>query len=317
MKKIVIFGIVFVLFLGLMETPFVAVYQVASHPVETVSDFLGGLLGFDVLDDLLEDLEDFDTDDLAEIYYLNVEGIKDVIDTVVTEYDTVYNVTEVKLSKIFMFLEYEEIDIDDARLLSNYISDNMPDEMDYKALIDWLLETEPFASQAKNKEISKDDLALYYGLTSYSSTDKVDISTVSGIGNKIVAIAKSKLDCPYYWGKTGPDYFDCSGLVYYCLTNAGVSTSRLTASGYSKSFTTISYSSLHPGDLITFSYNNGKTVSHIGIYVGNGQMIHASGEGSTCKGNHVSRGHVVKYGNVSKGSYYYNHIYNCKRVYSS
>jgi Cell wall-associated hydrolases (invasion-associated proteins) len=147
----------------------------------------------------------------------------------------------------------------------------------------------------------------------YSVFGETDISKLTEVSQKILAIAKSKLNCPYHWGKSGPDQFDCSGLVYYCLSHAGVKGSRSTASGYSKQFKTIPYSSLQPGDLITISYD-GKTVSHIGIYAGEGKMIHASGEGSTCLGNHVERGHVVKYGNVSKGSFFFKHIYNCKRV---
>ncbi|MCD8028763.1 MAG: NlpC/P60 family protein [Erysipelotrichaceae bacterium] len=134
----------------------------------------------------------------------------------------------------------------------------MPDEMDYELLVDWLIDNEPFSSQISSKGFTADDLLTSFEVISLldsSSDSEVDVSSVSGLGNKIVTVAKSKLGCRYWWGKSGPDYFDCSGFVYYCLKQAGVSVSRLTASGYasSSSFTTISYSQLQAGDLITFS----------------------------------------------------------------
>lgn len=84
---------------------------------------------------------------------------------------------------------------------------------------------------------------------------------------------------PYYLGGNGPNCFDCSGLVYYCLKQVGINVGRLTAHGYSE------YSgweliddcnNLIRGDLI-FYHNTGSTyVSHVAVYLGNGYYIHAS-----------------------------------------
>ncbi|MFR0357760.1 C40 family peptidase [Streptomyces sediminimaris] len=85
-----------------------------------------------------------------------------------------------------------------------------------------------------------------------------------------VAYAYSKLGSPYVWGATGPDAFDCSGLVQAAYHSAGVSLPRTTYSQIDAG-RRVSRSELAPGDLVFF-YSG---ISHVGIYVGNGQMIHA------------------------------------------
>lgn len=95
----------------------------------------------------------------------------------------------------------------------------------------------------------------------------------------MIATAKKQLGDRYILGNEGPNSFDCSGLVYYCLKEAGSNRRRLNAAGYSnvsdwKKIT--SYSDLKKGDLIFF-YNDGKTkVGHVGIYIGGGEMVDAS-----------------------------------------
>jgi cell wall-associated NlpC family hydrolase len=85
-----------------------------------------------------------------------------------------------------------------------------------------------------------------------------------------IAYARSKLGSPYVWGATGPDAFDCSGLVQAAYRSAGVSLPRTT---YSQINTgqRVSLSELQPGDLVFFYPG----VTHVGLYIGNGQMIHA------------------------------------------
>ncbi|MGV9450617.1 NlpC/P60 family protein [Streptomyces sp. NPDC003635] len=85
-----------------------------------------------------------------------------------------------------------------------------------------------------------------------------------------VAYAYQKLGSPYVWGATGPNAFDCSGLTQAAYRAAGVSLPRTTYSQIGAG-RRVSRSELLPGDLVFF-YSG---ISHVGIYVGNGQMIHA------------------------------------------
>lgn len=97
--------------------------------------------------------------------------------------------------------------------------------------------------------------------------------------DKVIKAAKSKLGCEYILGDRGPDTFDCSGFIYWCLRQAGVSCTRLNAAGFSNktSWTKItSISDLEKGDLIFFKSDESSRVSHCGIYVGSGDMIDAS-----------------------------------------
>ena len=77
---------------------------------------------------------------------------------------------------------------------------------------------------------------------------------------------------------------DCSGFVYNALKDAGYDVGRTTAQGYRSYGTSVSKSDMQPGDLIFFGKNN-NDASHIGIYIGNGQMIHSSGGSKNTKSN--------------------------------
>ncbi len=95
---------------------------------------------------------------------------------------------------------------------------------------------------------------------------------------KFISVAKSKLGCPYVRGAKGPNRFDCSGFVYWCLNQAGVKQSYMTSISWrscSKYKRITSMSSLKRGDVLVFK---GKTNStgHVGIYLGSGKMIDAS-----------------------------------------
>ncbi|MFJ9628787.1 NlpC/P60 family protein [Streptomyces sp. NPDC101175] len=85
-----------------------------------------------------------------------------------------------------------------------------------------------------------------------------------------VAYAYRKLGSPYVWGATGPDAFDCSGLVQAAYNSAGVALPRTTYAQINAG-RRVSREELRPGDLVFF-YSG---ISHVGIYVGDGQMIHA------------------------------------------
>ena len=105
--------------------------------------------------------------------------------------------------------------------------------------------------------------------------------------DKFIAAANSRIGCEYVLGARGPNKFDCSGLVYYCLRKAGVGGTRLNAAGYSqrsgwKKITSIN--SLKKGDILFFRSDTNSSVNHTGIYVGGGNMIDASsGNGKVVK----------------------------------
>jgi len=82
----------------------------------------------------------------------------------------------------------------------------------------------------------------------------------------------------YVYGATGPNAFDCSGFVYTCLKSTGISVSRTSSGTYASnsSWDKISYGNLKRGDLVFFSNDSSSSVSHIGIYIGAGKMIHCA-----------------------------------------
>ncbi|WP_207650775.1 C40 family peptidase [Sporobacter termitidis] len=148
------------------------------------------------------------------------------------------------------------------------------------------------AEQAAANKISSDKGNKWYG-----------DSAGTGTGQDIVNYAKKFLGVPYVYGGTSPSGFDCSGLVYYCYKHFGYSVNR-TASGLSFNGASVSSSSLQPGDVILFTAQSGGYIGHTGIYIGNGQFIHAPHTGD-----------VVKISSLSE-SYYKNHYYSARRIIS-
>ncbi|NUT39009.1 MAG: C40 family peptidase [Thermoactinospora sp.] len=96
--------------------------------------------------------------------------------------------------------------------------------------------------------------------------------------SKAVATAKAQLGDPYRYGGTGPGSFDCSGLVQFSWRKAGVKIPRVTHSQYARIRTKVSWRNLRPGDLMFFSGRG-----HVGMYVGNGRMIHSPSTGKTVR----------------------------------
>lgn len=115
------------------------------------------------------------------------------------------------------------------------------------------------------------------------SGNNTSSSTTSGSnanGGTIVSRAYSQLGKPYVWSACGPSSFDCSGFVSYCLTGS-----------YTRLGTTLTFmgwtrvSNPQPGDVVT-------TATHCGIYIGNGQMIHAPHTGDVVKVGPVQSGMI-------------------------
>ncbi len=100
--------------------------------------------------------------------------------------------------------------------------------------------------------------------------ETVALSRPSAVGASAVGHAMSKIGAPYRWGATGPNAFDCSGLVSWAFKNAGVSLPR-NSRAMSRVGRPVAKSDLRPGDLVFFY----RPVSHVGIYIGGGKVVNA------------------------------------------
>ncbi|MFJ3303437.1 NlpC/P60 family protein [Streptomyces sp. NPDC086549] len=111
--------------------------------------------------------------------------------------------------------------------------------------------------------------------TSTGSTGSTSDSTYTTKAEKAIAFARAQIGKPYVWGATGPGSYDCSGLTQASWKAAGVNLPRTTWDQVDAG-TTVSLADAKPGDLIFF-YDD---ISHVGLYIGNGMMIHAPKPGA-------------------------------------
>lgn len=100
------------------------------------------------------------------------------------------------------------------------------------------------------------------------------LSGVTAAARGVVGAALSKLGAPYSWGAAGPDAFDCSGLMYWAYQQMGKTIPR-TSGAQIAGGTPVSRDQLQPGDIV--GYYSG--VSHVGMYIGDGKIVHASDYG--------------------------------------
>ena len=108
-----------------------------------------------------------------------------------------------------------------------------------------------------------------------NNEDKVSRGTINE-GNEVVNYAYKFLGKPYVYGAAGPNAFDCSGLTQYVYNKFGVNISRTTYTQVNEG-TKVNKDNLRAGDLVFF--NTEGSISHVGIYIGNGEFIHAPRRG--------------------------------------
>lgn len=122
-----------------------------------------------------------------------------------------------------------------------------------------------------------------------SSNDASKISRkITSEGNDVVNYAYNFLGKPYVYGASGPNAFDCSGLTQYVYNRFGVGLSRTTYTQVNQG-TKVEKSNLQPGDLVFF--NTSGSISHVGIYVGGGEFIHAPRTGKPVMISSLSEGY--------------------------
>ncbi|WP_048717362.1 LysM peptidoglycan-binding domain-containing protein [Bacillus sp. 522_BSPC] len=117
--------------------------------------------------------------------------------------------------------------------------------------------------------------------------------------SKVVSVSKSLIGLPYVWGGSTTAGFDCSGFVYYVLNQSGKSIARYSAEGYFDRSYYVDVPSI--GDIVYFKNTYKEGISHLGIYIGNNEFIHADSSG-------------VRVTSLDN-SYYKEHFDSFKRLY--
>ncbi len=175
------------------------------------------------------------------------------------------------------------------------------DDEIYYALADYL---DYVFTEKDKEEIRSLYLFIKYG---FSATDKINGIPGEAFDDetfaKLMEEATKYIGYPYVWGGSSPETsFDCSGFVCWSYTKSGIySLPRTTAQGIYNQCSSVARDELKPGDLVFFTgtYNSGSPVSHIGIYVGDNQMLHC--------------GDPIGYANLGS-SYWIKHFYGYGRL---
>lgn len=137
--------------------------------------------------------------------------------------------------------------------------------------------------------------------TNSNETVAPSVPAASSKGEQIVSFAKQYLGYSYVYGGTTPSGFDCSGFIYYVFNSCGYSISRSLTS-QANTGTAVSKSELQPGDIVFFDNTSNGSLGHVGIYIGNGQMIHAANS---------KRGVVT---DTINSGYYNTYYYQARRI---
>ncbi|MFI7384591.1 NlpC/P60 family protein [Streptomyces sp. NPDC049813] len=143
------------------------------------------------------------------------------------------------------------------------------------------LAAEQKAQEDKKQQAAEEAAGQQGSGSSSGGTTEAPAGSSSGYATKAaqaLAYAKAQEGKPYVWGATGPDSYDCSGLTQAAWKAAGITLPRTTWDQV-EAGTTVPLSSIQPGDLVFF-YDD---ISHVGLYLGDGMMIHAPKPGASVR----------------------------------
>lgn len=115
----------------------------------------------------------------------------------------------------------------------------------------------------------------------------------AGKAQRALDLAMTFLGVPYLWGGTSPSGFDCSGLVYYVYAQQGVKLPRVAADQARVGQPIRTIQELLPGDAVFFADSSGY-IHHMGLYIGNGQMVHAPHTGDVVKVSDITKGYYAR-----------------------
>ena len=131
---------------------------------------------------------------------------------------------------------------------------------------------------------------------SVSTTTAASVSAASGsVRSQVLDYASTFLGVPYVYGGSSPKGFDCSGFTSYVYKHFNVSLPHSSASQYTR-VTKVSRDNLQPGDLVFFASSaGGSKINHVGIYVGNGNFIHAPRPGKNVCYERLNNSYYVEH----------------------
>ena len=153
----------------------------------------------------------------------------------------------------------------------------------------------------ENKASTKKPLFFIKGKSTGVTPSAAALNGNNTTADKIIATAKKYIGVPYVWGGSTPSGFDCSGFVQYVFKAHGITLPRTSKEQWNIG-TSVSKANLKPGDLVFFANTYTTGVSHLGIYIGNNQFIHASS----------SQGIVIS---SLSNSYWASHYHGAKRIF--
>lgn len=175
----------------------------------------------------------------------------------------------------------------------------------YKPLISETLTVTNRGNEVRQPEIQEEAPIESNEQTVENSSTSDEITSVPSSntdGEKIVSFAKQYLGYRYVYGGTKPSTgFDCSGFIYYVFNSCGYSISR-SLSAQANTGVAVSKAELQPGDVVFFNNTSSGALGHVGIYIGNGTMIHAANS---------NRGVVT---DTINSGYYNTYYYTARRI---